>query len=505
MSAAIAPSRRRPELAGHPVSGPTALEQVRRGRVLATDRRSVTVAMAFSAVLFALAWHRYASFRTPTLDLAVFDQAIWKMAHFRAPEVTTIGWNAFADHLSPVLVLFVPLYWVAATPAWLFAAQALALGAGYLALRPVLDAAGLDRRYQPALLVAYLASPLVWNAAAYDFHPTTLAVPLLLLGLRSALLDDRRGLVLSSLALVILRDDLGLAVAALSMVGIGRATRESRRARLALAAGGLAWMVLAGALASALGSDRHWDWHYGYVAASPAAAVLHPLETAAEVVRGVWRADNLLLLGAFLVPLGLLPLLSLRRLALVILLALPLLASAAPQFHSPKYHYGVLFIPLLLLAGAAGLARLPERLRPQAGLWLAAATLMSSYLLGPLQTGAFTEPTIDSADARAALSHVLPSDTVVASSDLGAHLAHRDVLKMFPYPLADGRPDFPLTADVREVSAGAAAEVDVILATAPRTAKAQRTWEEFVASPFLGDFQVVSRYGEVTVYRRAAP
>src|SRR5882762_5948462 len=100
-----------------------------RPPLLRLDRWSLAVAAGLAIAVFALSWYRHATFRSSTLDLAVFDQAIWKLAHFQAPQVTTIGWNAFADHLSPVLFLFVPLYWIASTPLWLFAAQGVALGA----------------------------------------------------------------------------------------------------------------------------------------------------------------------------------------------------------------------------------------------------------------------------------------------------------------------------------------------------------------------------------------
>ncbi|HKN38792.1 MAG TPA: DUF2079 domain-containing protein, partial [Acidimicrobiia bacterium] len=194
----------------------------RRRPLLRTDRRTLAVAAGLAVALFALSWYRHATFRSSTLDLAVFDQAIWKLAHFQAPQVTTIGWNAFADHLSPVLLLFVPFYWVAATPLWLFAAQGLALGASYLALRPALDAAGTPRPVAAALGVAYLFSPLLWNAALFDFHPTTLAVPFLLAGITCALTDRRKGLVLCCVAVLLLRDDLGPAVTALALVGAMR-------------------------------------------------------------------------------------------------------------------------------------------------------------------------------------------------------------------------------------------------------------------------------------------
>src|SRR5438067_4189559 len=138
-----------------------------RPALLRPDPRSLLVAGGLAVAVFALAWHRPATFRSGTMDLAVFVQAMWKLAHFQAPQITTIGWNAFADHLSPVLLAFVPFYWAAATPLWLFAAQGLALGAGYLALRPALDAAGAPRPVAAALGVGYLVSPLLWNAALF--------------------------------------------------------------------------------------------------------------------------------------------------------------------------------------------------------------------------------------------------------------------------------------------------------------------------------------------------
>src|SRR5581483_3895744 len=335
-----------------------------RPALLRLDRRSLTVATGLAVVVFALAWYRHATFRSGTLDLAVFDQAIWKMAHFHAPQVTSIGLDAFADHFSPVLVLFVPLYWLAATPLWLFAAQALAVGAGYLALRPALDAAGTPRRAAGALAVAYVFSPLLWNAALFDFHPPTLAVPFLLVGITCALTDRRRGLILCCVAVLLLRDDLGPAVAAMALVGALRPAARAgsgRRLRLGLAGLGAGWTVFGSELGRFLGADRFWGYHYGYIASSPLGVLLHPVRSAVRLAGGVWRADNLLLVVAFLGPLLLLPLLKPKWVLACAVMMLPLLASDGTQFHSPAFHYGAPLLPFLIVATGAALARLAER------------------------------------------------------------------------------------------------------------------------------------------------
>jgi uncharacterized membrane protein len=478
-----------------------------RRPLLQLDRAALVVAAGLAIAVFVLSWYRHATFRSGTLDLAVFDQAIWKMAHFSAPEVTTIGWNAFADHLSPVLVLFVPLYWVAATPLWLFAAQALAVGAGYLALRPALDAVGVPRNASVALAVAYVFSPLLWNAALFDFHPTTLAVPFLLVGFTCALTDRRLGLVLCCAAVLFLRDDLGPAAAAMALVGAARPAARAAggfRFRLALASAGLGWTLFGSVLAKVLGSDRHWGYHYGYLAETPTDAVLHPLRSALRLAEGVARVDNVVLVAAFLGPLLLLPLLKPKWVLAAGVMMLPLLASAGTQFHSPKFHYGAPVLPFLLVAAGAVLARLPDRIRePHACFLLVGCTAIGFFLFGPPATAILTKDAPDPAGARAALRLVKPGEGVVAGTSLGSHVSQRDQLLMYPYPFYALKPQLPLTPKARQVDAPTAATIDVVLLAAPREPAAQEILDGFTSSPYARDFYLQGRFADVLVYRRS--
>lgn len=467
-----------------------------------TGPARLLIAGGLALAVFVLCWYRHATFHSTTLDLAVYDQAVWKLAQFRSPELSTIGWNAFADHLSPVLFLFPPLYRLVASPLWLLAAQAAALGAGFLALHPALEAVGLPRSWRPAFAVAYVASPLLWSAAVYDFHPTTLAVPLLLVGLRAAVLDERRTLLLVTAGLLLLRDDLALAGAAVALVGWSSLDREGRRLRLWIAGAALAWMAGAGLLASALGSDRHWAFHYGYLADTPVQALLHPLRSATRLLAEMWRADNLTLVTmGLLVPLGLLPLYAPRRLALVAVPLLPFLASSQSQFHSVKFHYGVVLLPFALVAAAGAVAagRPPSLLRRPVPTIAFTVTLLVAA--GPwIQLGGRVA---DPDDYRRALALVGPAERVMATDEVGPHLAHRDDLLLFPFALAPAVPDFPLPEKARATSAETAAAVDVIVVGPVRYPGEQRVaYEAFQRSPYLADFRHVHRFGEVTVYRR---
>ena len=474
----------------------------RANRWLSADRRSLALAAVLAVLVFAAAWYRHATFRSGSLDLAVYDQAIWKLAHLRAPELSTIGWNAFADHFSPALVALAPLYRLAATPLWLFAAQAAALGVGFLAVGPLLDTVGVTGRWRGALRLAYLASPLLWNAALYDFHTTTLAVPFLLVGLRAALLDRRSVLAGCLLALLILRDDLGLTAAALVLTGYTSLDRTGRRWRIGLAAAALVWMAAGGEIASLLGSDRHWAFHYGYLASSPGAAVLHPVRTTARLLLGLARWDNVTFVAlGLLAPLGFLPALAPRRLALAALPLLPLMASAGSQFHSIRFQYGAYLFPFALLAAASAL---PRARRTAAVLddpkFAVAGTAALLALAGPLPS--LTAPVAAAADYQRALAHIGPAETVMATDEIGPHLSQRDHLLLFPFAMAEVGAEFPLPAQARTPSAEKAATIDAIVVGPVVHPEAAPAFEAFARSPYLKDFPFVTHYGRVTLYRR---
>lgn len=127
-----------------------------------------------AACFFTLSLRRWADLRAGASDLGIFDQATWLMAHGRAPFVTNIAINVFADHVSAVLLLFVPLYRLVATPVWLLAAQAACLGLTVLPARRLADHFGAGRGWATVFV---LANPFMWNAAVNDVHPVVFATP----------------------------------------------------------------------------------------------------------------------------------------------------------------------------------------------------------------------------------------------------------------------------------------------------------------------------------------
>jgi Predicted membrane protein (DUF2079) len=329
-------------------------------------------------------------------------------------------------------------------------------------------------------------------------------VPFLLVGLRAGLLDRRRLLLGCLLALLVLRDDLGLVAAAMVLAGFEALDGRGRRFRLVLVAGALAWMAGGGAVGALLGSDRHWAFHYGYLAASPGGAVLHPVRTTVRLALGLTRWDNLALVAiGLLAPLALLPALAPRRLALALLPLLPLMASAGSQFHSIRFQYGAYLFPFVLLAAASGL---PRARRAAAMLddpkLVVAGTGALLVAAGPLAQ--LTTHVAPIGDYQRALAHIAPGETVMATDEIGPHLAHRDGLLLFPFAVAPAVPEFPLPAAARESSPEKAAAIDAVVVGPVLHPESAPAYEAFARSPYLAEFPYVTHYGAVTLYRRTA-
>ena len=132
------------------------------------------------AVILLLGLTRYWGYMSSINDLGVFDQAVWGVLNGESLLNTSqfnrqINWLGF--HFHPVVFLFTPFYAIIPSATWLTLAQAIALS---LAAWPIFLLASrvcLSEKAGLLWAVAYLLNPFLLNAAAWDFHPMTLAVP----------------------------------------------------------------------------------------------------------------------------------------------------------------------------------------------------------------------------------------------------------------------------------------------------------------------------------------
>ncbi len=313
---------------------------------------------------------RYTTFKADAFDLGNMDQAIWNTLHGRPFQFTNQGSDNYgppirlATHVEPILLLLSLLYIFHADPRILLIFQTIALAAGAL---PIFL---LTRRQlpqfpllAPVMAAAYLASPPLLGMNLYDFHPVSLATPLLLYAVLA--LDCRRygWFVVACILACACKEDIPLAVAMLGILIIWKYALP--RLGIVLFIGGILWSACAFFIIMPhfFPGAQHNNYWYRYAAlgSTPSAAIvnvlLHPwlLFAVFFTLDRVYYLINLLRSTGFLAllaPEWLLPTLP--------SLAINLLASGA-AYHSGVYHYNAAIIPFISVAAIYGTCRLLRR------------------------------------------------------------------------------------------------------------------------------------------------
>ncbi|MEO3782423.1 DUF2079 domain-containing protein [Actinocorallia sp. B10E7] len=389
-------------------------------------------ALFFGAVYTLVSLGRHARMETSAYDLGIFTQAVRGYAGPGAPlsEIKGPGFHLLGDHFHPILAVLAPFYRLWPDAAMLLVAQSVLVCASVFpiarfAIRRTGRAAGT------AVALAYGLSWGLQGAVAFDFHEIAFAVPLLAFAMVA--LAEKRWTAAAcwSLPLLLVKEDMGLTVAA---VGLYLVYRRRRRLGLFLAAAGAAGVVLsirvfvpafnhAGVYPYA---DRASDGLSG-VLRLPAGFVEHPEKFGLVLL--------LLLATAFTAP----------RSSLLLIAAPSLTARLASD--NPLYwdtgdvHYNAILMPIAFVAAVEGMTALrastrpPLRLHAAAAPWIALAVaiaLVPQRSFGDLLSPAFYRADPHTVAADRVLRLIPDGASVAASSRLTPRLAHRTDVVVFP-------------------------------------------------------------------------
>ena len=397
---------------------------------------------AWVALVGAYAVWRHQQFLSHRFDLGNMVQAVWSSARGRPLEFTDAATGEqlvrLAAHVDPILLLLTPVWVIYPEPATLLVVQTLALASGiYPVIRLALKYVG--NQVAAVLLGAwYLTFPwLIWNALN-DFHPATLAIPLLLYGIW--FLDQHRLVPFALVAgLALLTGELiGLTIGAL---GVWYWLRHGRRrAGSAIALAGFGWTAFCLAVVVPAfndGATSRFNDRFETVGGSPRGLLSTLFTDPGTIAEAATTTADLRYVTLLLVPTALLALGS----PLLLLVAVPQLSlNLLSDFWSttqPMFQYVAPIVPALVAATVMTVGRFPDRART----FLAATLLLSAIVVliavPPAPGGhAFvfgareSEPRL--AAMRAAVS-LVPSDApVTATNRLGAHLSERATIHLFP-------------------------------------------------------------------------
>jgi uncharacterized membrane protein len=312
----------------------------------------VMLAFAFTAAWVILAVCRTVRGDDYTYDTAIFTEAVKGWATHGAPWDPIKGMNLLGDHWSPIIALLAPVWWVWPSPLMLVTAQAVLFGSsvgvvGDTAVRL------LGRSRGACLTVAYGLAWGLAQAVAAGFHEIAFAVPVLAVVGRQLLLGRPERAAVWSLPLLLVKEDLGLTVAAL---GVLLAWQHGRRLLGSL----LAVVGVGATLAEVfvlipMFNPHH---HYAYFTELPGGG-WHLLAAL------VWPAIKVQTLGWVL---GITGFMCLR--SPLLLLAVPTLLwrfeSSNPEYWNTYWHYSAPLMPIVFLAAVDGWQRLIMSPRPWA-------------------------------------------------------------------------------------------------------------------------------------------
>ena len=418
------------------------------------------LSVAFVVTFAFLAVQRHRALESNGMDLGNVDQALWNTAHGDFMAFTNMAplRNRLALHVEPILLLFVPLYWLGlGGPVALLLVQAAVVGLGAwplfrLAQRALWEdestgvAAGSRVGAWLALVfpLAYLLMPALEAAVLYDFHAVTMAPTFLLFAFYY--LETRRPgrFALAAVLAMACKEDMALTVALLGLYAL-----VTRRWRFGLPTllGGIVWFVVALGVVQPAFSPTG-----GNIQAVRYAWLGRDLPTVAETMlqrpevvwQHVWQRANLpAYLSGLLLPTGLLAALSpLTWLPTLPTLAINLLSDNPFTWRLEEFHYAAPLAPFVLISALWGIRAVVRRIARRwrtaaryvlfgACAWLFVSASGYHYARGfsPLARPFRLPPvTAHAQRAQEVFAQIPPEAALFAQSNLNPHVSGRRIL-----------------------------------------------------------------------------
>lgn len=431
----------------------------------------IVVVCIHFALLLSMGLFRHWGNMSNLNDLGFFDQAVWGTLHGQwfldTNNVFGRPINWLSCHFNLILLQFVPLYAIWPAAEWFIIAQALALS---VTAWPIfLLASRVHESERTGLLwaVIYLLNPFILSAAAWDFHPVTIAVPFIALALLAVEKKDFRLLMICCLWLLLIQEQFGMTVAGFGALW-GLNHRDWKSGLFLIGAGLLHTVLVLGFIMPALSpSGAHsmivnpgvqvsrYGWLGGSLSEIIRNIALHPIwifKTALSM-QGIISYFVFLVVPLsglfFAAPAWLLP-------ALADFMANILSANAMPRAII-SYH-SVTLIPILTVSAMYGARRIAQLFVKAFSIPVTKCVMLSTaifgcvllstaifgYALAPLSLpGAvnFWRPVhwVQGPDPVLKKVRALITEraTVSVQANVGAHLSQRQQVYRYPYKVGE--------------------------------------------------------------------
>ena len=465
-----------------------------------------------------LQWWKYTHFGYNGLDLGIYSQVVWSLAHGHGFASSIHDPSYLGDHLELWLIPVSWVYRLWGSPLTLLWIQTLVLASSLIPLAKLANKL-LNGKISIVVCALFVVHPLLYNVALYEFHGMAFALPLLLWSIWWYS-ERRLNLWLVSLVLILfVREDMPFIVAGWGILAaIDRRSWRWWAPALVFAAG---WFPAAQEIIRTANHDGVYKYmaFYRWLGTTPTEIVTFPFRHPLLFLQQIITFNNLGTIIGLTVTVGFLCWLRPRRLWPLLLVGAQLLIGNSQPGTYLRLHYTIPFLPFIAWAAFEALRDfrrgklLPRLDRRVAGvaipLLAIVAPLYSSLVIGPAEwpwSGVQHEPLPTSTAMLRAVRDVQPNDRVLTTFAFLPSLANRNALYSFNY-LYLGRRQYseipytiPTDIDVAVIDWQQLYDYQFLYLTTVFQGQSglQRIQNEFTRQG-LG---VVARYGTITVYRR---
>ena len=197
------------------------------------------VCAAYVTVFSVLSLIRYEHLLCGLYDLGIFDSVVRNLTRGQF----LVDFRGVYDHVSPILIVCVPFYWIWDDPRVLLVIQSLVVGGAAVPLYLFVRTLTRDPRPAIVLAVAYLLHPLVSRVNLYDFHGAAFHPLAFFFTCYFFAKGRRTALFVSAIVSLGVKEDAVALVFGLGLFAL--ADRKRRRDGLVLMGLAILWAVLA--------------------------------------------------------------------------------------------------------------------------------------------------------------------------------------------------------------------------------------------------------------------
>lgn len=404
----------------------------------------------FGVVFGRLAVQNHANFGTWAYDSAIYDQGFWLVSRGHS-FMTVRGMDFWGHHVNLIAIVFVPFYWLGAGLPFLYVVQAVVLGLAawpvYLIARDAFRTPWMGGVFA---IVYLLYAPVQWISRA-DFHPEALVICPFMFAWWFATKERWTAFWVMVVISLSIREDVALAVVMMGIVLLVHMRhapdfRRVRKMAILTSLVGALWYVAATKVVLPLFNDGEEPFYityfYGHYGKDSVEILSTMIQRPDRVISDAVQHDRLVFYKQMGWPMGWTFLFN----PLALLMALPQLVAsvitATPYARMIRYQYTAVMNAPIVIASIYGARTVWNRF-PWAKivlpLWLlgCAYTTNVAWSPSPLSDANYTVwagPSPRHASLNEALSLIPDDAAVVATYQLGPHLAHREDLFDWPSP-----------------------------------------------------------------------